>query len=152
MGSVVYVARVRIQPEGSLQRAELPGGATLTFDEYRPVPQRASGVVEPDEHPEPIDYVVAAVGASLAGSFTSGLEKRNVTLGPDDLITDVQGDIEKDASEIGVIKRIRVRYLLRVPHYRREVVERVLAIHADACPLARTLKGCIAIGTVVEYQ
>lgn len=151
MGSVVYIAKVRIEPEGALQRAELPGGASLTFDEYRPVPQRTSGVVAPEEHPEPIDYVVAAVGASLAGSFMAALEKRGVTIGPDDLTTEVQGDVETDASEIGVIKRIRVRYRLRVPQYRHELVDRVLAIHADACPLARTLKGCIAIGTVVEY-
>jgi uncharacterized OsmC-like protein len=152
MGSVVYVAKVRIEPEGLLQRAVLPGGASLTFDEYRPVPRRISGAVQPDEHPEPIDYVVAAVGASLAGSFTAGLEKRGVALGPDDLATEVQGDVEKDTSEIGVIKRIRVRYYVRVPPYRREVVERVLAIHAEVCPLARTLKGCVAIGTVVEYR
>jgi len=149
MGNVVYVAKVSIEPEGLLQRAVLPGGASITFDEYRPVPARSSA--SQDQPPEPLDYLVATVGASLSGSFVSGLETRGVALEPGHLTVDVQGDVERDASEVAVLKRIRVRYRLRVPSYRREVVERVLAIHADVCPVARTLKGCVAIGTVVDY-
>ena len=149
MGNVVYVAKVNIEPDGLLQRAVLPGGASITFDEYRPVPARSSGAQ--DQPPEPLDYLVATVGASLSGSFVSGLVTRGVTLEPGHLTVEVQGDVERDASEVAVLKRIRIRYRLRVPSYRREVVERVLAIHADVCPVARTLTGCIAIGTVVEY-
>lgn len=152
MGSVVYVAKVSIEPDGLLQRAVLPGGASITFDEYRPVPTRATAAAAGAQPPEPLDYLVATVGASLSGSFVSGLATRGVTLSPGDLAVEVQGDVERDPSEIAVLKRIRVRYHLLVPTYRREVVERVLAIHAEVCPIARTLKGCVAIGTVVDYR
>ena len=46
-----------------------------------------------------------------------------------------------------VIRRIHVRYHLVVDPAKRDVGERVLGFHADACPVARTLGGCIAITT-----
>ena len=49
-----------------------------------------------------------------------------------------------------VIRRIHVRYHLRADPAKREVVERVLAMHADACPVARTLRGSIEISTALE--
>jgi uncharacterized OsmC-like protein len=49
-----------------------------------------------------------------------------------------------------VIKRIRVRYRLRADAAKREVIDRVLAVHADSCPVARTLRGCVAIETSLE--
>lgn len=49
-----------------------------------------------------------------------------------------------------VIRRIQVTYHLRLDPAQRETAERVLGIHADACPVARTLRGCIAISTALE--
>jgi uncharacterized OsmC-like protein len=49
-----------------------------------------------------------------------------------------------------VIRRIHVRYQLKVDAKGREVAERVLGFHADFCPVARTLKGCIAISTSLD--
>jgi uncharacterized OsmC-like protein len=49
-----------------------------------------------------------------------------------------------------VIRRIRVRYRLRLDPAKREVAERVLGIHADSCPVARTLRGCIDISTSLD--
>jgi len=49
-----------------------------------------------------------------------------------------------------VIRRIHVSYHLRLDPAKREVAERVLAVHADACPVARTLRGCIEITTALE--
>jgi uncharacterized OsmC-like protein len=49
-----------------------------------------------------------------------------------------------------VIRRIHVTYHLRLDPAQRETAERVLGIHADACPVARTLRGCIAISTALE--
>ena len=62
----------------------------------------------------------------------------------------MRGEIEKDGAVL-IIRRIHVRYRLRVPASSRETVERVLAVHADSCPVARTLKGCVEIETEVEY-
>lgn len=50
-----------------------------------------------------------------------------------------------------VIRRIHVRYRgLTVPPERKDVVERVLAVHADGCPVARSLEGAIEITTSLD--
>jgi uncharacterized OsmC-like protein len=49
-----------------------------------------------------------------------------------------------------VIRRIHVRYQLKGAATSREIAERVLGFHADFCPVARTLKGCIEISTSLE--
>ena len=50
-----------------------------------------------------------------------------------------------------VIRRIHVTYSgFEVPEDEREKVERVLAVHADGCPVARSLQGAIDITTSVE--
>jgi organic hydroperoxide reductase OsmC/OhrA len=46
-----------------------------------------------------------------------------------------------------VLKRIHVRYHLRVPPEQRATAERVHGFHADFCPVARSIRGCIAITT-----
>ncbi len=49
-----------------------------------------------------------------------------------------------------VIRRIHVTYRLQIEPARREVAERVFGFHADFCPVARTLRGCIAITTALD--
>jgi uncharacterized OsmC-like protein len=49
-----------------------------------------------------------------------------------------------------VIRRIHVTYHLRLDPAQRETAERVHGFHADACPVARTLGGCITITTALE--
>jgi uncharacterized OsmC-like protein len=49
-----------------------------------------------------------------------------------------------------VIRRIHVTYHLRLDPEQRQTAERVLGVHADACPVARTLRGCITISTALE--
>jgi uncharacterized OsmC-like protein len=49
-----------------------------------------------------------------------------------------------------VIKRIHAHYRLQAAEDQRPVVERVHAMHADRCPVARSLKGAIDISTSFE--
>jgi organic hydroperoxide reductase OsmC/OhrA len=49
-----------------------------------------------------------------------------------------------------VIKRILVRYRLRVPEDRREEAERVHGFHARFCPVARSIEGAIDVSTELE--
>jgi uncharacterized OsmC-like protein len=74
-------------------------------------------------------------------------------LSPEDLIAEVVGDVEKDGGVL-VIRRIHVNYKLRVPDPDevRDTVARVLEMHADKCPVARSLEGAIEITTDVEFQ
>lgn len=49
-----------------------------------------------------------------------------------------------------ILRRIKTNYKLRAPEAQREVIERIHAIHADHCPVARSLKGAIEIQTSFE--
>jgi organic hydroperoxide reductase OsmC/OhrA len=71
-------------------------------------------------------------------------------VGPDDLVGEVTGDIEKDGGVL-VLRRVHVTYKLRVPDDARETAERVHEMHADGCPVARSIKGAIEVSTNVEY-
>ena len=51
-----------------------------------------------------------------------------------------------------VIRRIHVTYHLKLDPAKRETAEHVRGFHADACPVARTLGGCIAISTALEME
>jgi uncharacterized OsmC-like protein len=60
-----------------------------------------------------------------------------------------RGEVELERNVL-VVKRIAVTYRgLSVPEEDREKVERVLAVHADGCPVARSLKGAIEITTAL---
>lgn len=50
-----------------------------------------------------------------------------------------------------VIKRITVSYRLRVPEDQRETAERVHAMHARFCPVARSLEGGIDVRTELSF-
>jgi len=49
-----------------------------------------------------------------------------------------------------IIRRIHVTYRLTLDPARRETAERVLGFHAENCPVARSLRGCIDISTALE--
>ena len=39
-----------------------------------------------------------------------------------------------------------------VDEAKRAAIERVLGLHADRCPVARTIGGCVAISTSLDLQ
>ncbi len=51
-----------------------------------------------------------------------------------------------------MIRRIHVRYHLKLDPEHRETAERVHDIHADYCPVARTIRGCVDITTSLEME
>jgi uncharacterized OsmC-like protein len=60
-----------------------------------------------------------------------------------------RGEVELEGRTL-VVKRIRVTYEgLSLAEQDREKVERVLAVHQEACPVARSLKGSIEITTAL---
>ncbi len=67
------------------------------------------------------------------------------------LTSEVRGEIEKDGNVL-VIKRIHVTYHLKLKPEQRETAERVLDFHADKCPVARTIKGCVDITTDLNME
>ncbi len=66
---------------------------------------------------------------------------------PTGLVGQARGEVELE-SKVLVLKRIRVTYTgLTVAEEDRAKVERVLAVHADGCPVARSLRGAVEITT-----
>ncbi len=63
------------------------------------------------------------------------------------------GEVEKEGGVL-VIRRIHVNYKLRVPNPDevRDTVARVLEMHVDKCPVARSIQGAIEVTTAVEFQ
>ncbi len=60
-----------------------------------------------------------------------------------------RGEVELEGKVL-VIKRIAVTYTgLQVADADRDKVDRVLAVHADGCPVARSLRGSIDITTAL---
>ena len=57
-----------------------------------------------------------------------------------------------------MVRRIHVTYHLVVDQAvigdqkQRATIERVLGFHADRCPVARTIGGCVALATSLELQ
>ena len=45
-----------------------------------------------------------------------------------------------------------MKYCLKTDPLNRDKVERVLQVHADYCPVARSIKDSIEITTEVEFQ
>ncbi|CAB1075030.1 hypothetical protein D1AOALGA4SA_2850 [Olavius algarvensis Delta 1 endosymbiont] len=51
-----------------------------------------------------------------------------------------------------VIKRIHVTYHLKLKPEQREAAERAHGFHADKCPVAQTIKGCVDITTELNME
>ena len=51
-----------------------------------------------------------------------------------------------------ILRRIRVRYHLRLQPEQREAAERAHAAHRDHCPVARSLRGSIEFATDLEMH
>ena len=49
------------------------------------------------------------------------------------------------------MRRIHVRYDLRIDPSKRALAERVRAMHADYCPVARSIEGSIDVTTEVTF-
>ena len=67
------------------------------------------------------------------------------------MTAEATGEIEKDGKVL-IIRRIHVKYHLKVDAEQRETVERVHGFHADYCPVARSIRDAIDISTSLEME
>jgi uncharacterized OsmC-like protein len=51
-----------------------------------------------------------------------------------------------------VVRRIHVTYQLRLQPEQRAAAERAYSVHADNCPVYRTIRGCVDITTSLEME
>jgi uncharacterized OsmC-like protein len=152
--SVVYTSHIRIERvKGPHRRAYLPvTSEPIHFGVHSEVAEHYN--VSPDVS-EPrattLDYVVSAAAGWLTGTFGGALEARGIPASKGYLTSEARGEIEKDGKVL-VIKRIFVTYHLKIADEHRETAERVLGFHADFCPVARTIRGCVEIETRLEME
>ena len=74
---------------------------------------------------------------------------RQIPVEPNKVSADVEGDVEA-VDRVLKIARMRVRYQLRIPKGTREAAERALATHAEKCPAAMSVRGCIPIDIAAD--
>ena len=65
------------------------------------------------------------------------------------MAADVEGDVEA-VDRVLRIARMRVRYRISIPAGTRAAAERALATHAEKCPAAMSVKGCIPIDITAD--
>jgi uncharacterized OsmC-like protein len=51
-----------------------------------------------------------------------------------------------------VVRRIHVTSQLKLDPQKREVAERAHKVHAEFCPVARTIRDCVEITTSLEME
>ena len=79
------------------------------------------------------------------------LEARGIDASEGRLSSDAEGVVVLE-DKVLVIKSIHVRYhLAGVSQDKREAAERSHAFHASRCPVAKSIGGCIAITTELEF-
>jgi uncharacterized OsmC-like protein len=66
-------------------------------------------------------------------------------------VCDARGEVEKEGRVL-IVKRIFVDYHLKLAAENREAAMRAHELHADFCPIARTLKGCVQITTRLHME
>ncbi len=64
----------------------------------------------------------------------------------------MRGEVGKTDDGVLVIERIHVTYRLKAGEADRETIERVHGLHADKCPVYRTLKDSIDVTTEVVLE
>jgi organic hydroperoxide reductase OsmC/OhrA len=66
-------------------------------------------------------------------------------------VSEATGEIEKE-DNVMVIRRIHVRYHLKLKPEQREAADRAHGFHQEHCPVARTIGGCVDISTELQME
>lgn len=72
-------------------------------------------------------------------------------IGVSGLVGEARGEIELEG-DVLVIKRIHVIYRLATPAEDKEKVDRAYGLHADHCPVYRSLRAAIHISTELDWM
>lgn len=129
--------------------ATLPTGETVAFGVHGGIAGHygidSSKIVE---HAATLDYVVAAVGSAMVGTFARTLRTEGLVLDDGQLRAEIVGSFRSEDGEL-VLSEIDVEYLLAASAVELDdaAVERAHSLHAPMCPLVKTLADCISISS-----
>ncbi len=71
-------------------------------------------------------------------------------IGGNGLVSDARGEVELQ-DDVLTIRRIHVVYRLATPREDKEKVDRAYGLHAEHCPVYRSLRAAIAITTELDW-
>jgi len=74
-----------------------------------------------------------------------------VRIDPDGLFSEARGEVESEGNVL-IIKRIHVVYHLSTPAGDKEKVDRAYALHAENCPVYRSIRAAIDITTELDWR
>ncbi len=82
----------------------------------------------------------------MIGTFGGALEARGVPAGDGFLISESEGQLEKE-NNILVIKRVHIKYILNVDKAlyaeKESAIQRAFDLHHDSCPVYRSIHASI---------
>ena len=91
----------------------------------------------------------------MTGTFGGAHEARGIPAGNGFLPSESVGEVEKKGGTL-VIKRVHITYHLNVEAgllvEKREAIQRAFDHHPDACPVYRSISGCIDITKELEIS
>ena len=87
----------------------------------------------------------------MTGTFGRALEVRGIQAGEGRLLAEATGEVELDGTVL-VLRRIHVHYRLTAGPEAREAAERVLGVHVNHCPVARSIGSSIAISASLTLE
>jgi uncharacterized OsmC-like protein len=154
MSELVHLSKVKISKEpgkGKVKKIQFEGfPETIRMGLHGGVKKFYK--VESDEDlPTTLDYVVAALGSCLTGTLGSALEARSISLGPDDLTTEVEGHIEKVEGK-PLLTRVHLKYHVKVPKGKKAEAERTVETHERFCAVSQSLKRGITVDLEADIQ
>lgn len=76
---------------------------------------------------------------------------RQIPSEPNKVRAQVEGDVEA-VDKVLRIARMRVRYEIDIPRGMREAADRAVATHAQMCPAAASVRGCIPIDITADIR
>jgi organic hydroperoxide reductase OsmC/OhrA len=100
--------------------------------------------------PSTLDYLVAAIGGCLIGTFAGSLKRARVQVSPESLSGTATGVVEPDDDGVLVLRSVVVDYTLELPDEQRDAARKVHAEHAGRCPNARSVSPAIEITTALD--
>ncbi len=67
------------------------------------------------------------------------------------MISETRGEVVKEGNVL-VVRRIYVEYHLKLDFEKLPEAERAHEIHAESCPVARTIRDCVQITTSLNVE
>ena len=88
----------------------------------------------------------------MTGTLGGALGARDIPSVPGKVSTDVEMEVERLDSKVIVMSKVRLNYHAKVPKGKRAEAERAVSVHAQGCPVYRSLQRGIAVEWTAQIE